>query len=185
MREKIHIKNMVCNRCKLAVRSELEKAGFEVGTVELGEVEILNEVNLHTIRKVLEPLGFELLDDRKSMLIEKVKTLIIELIYNHDNDLRTNLSQYLASGIGQDYSSISQIFSQTESLTIEQYYILQKIERAKELLAYGEMNINEIADTLHYSSAPHLSRQFKKLTGMTPGEFKKLRPVRQGPSGSE
>ncbi len=164
----------------MAVRQALEEAGYEVGTVELGEVEMLSAFDVQEISKLLRPLGFEILDDRKSKLIERVKTLIIELIYDRANELRTNLSDYLAERIGQDYGQISHLFSQSESMTLEQYYIVQKIERVKELLAYGEMNINEIADSLHYSSAPHLSRQFKKITGMTPGEFRKLRPLRQG-----
>ncbi len=166
---------MVCLRCKMAVRAELERAGFTVGAVELGEAEIFGKLDREAIARVLEPLGFELLDNHKSKLIERVKTLIITLIYDRQNDLKTNLSDYLADAIGQDYGLISQLFSQNESMTLEQYYIVQKIERVKELLFYGEMNINEIADSLHYSSAPYLSRQFKKITGMTPGEFRKLR----------
>ncbi len=178
--EKLHVKNMVCARCKMAVRNVLEGSGYRLGSVELGEVEMLSPFDPRQIDALLKPLGFELLDDKRSRLIERVKTLIIELIYDKNNDLRSNLSDYLADKTRQDYGQVSHVFSQMEGITIEQFYIVQKIERAKELLAYGEMNVNEIADALNYSSAPHLSRQFKKITGMTPGEFRKLRPVRTG-----
>ncbi len=172
---KLHIRNMVCNRCKMVVRSELEKSGFTVVSVELGEVEIredLTREDLAAVDEQLKAFGFELIDDRRSKTNERVKNLIVDLVHSRNNGLRTNLSDYIAGSIGQDYSYISNVFSQQEGTTIEQYYILQKIERVKELLVYDELNLNEIAAMLNYSSASHLTKQFKKVTGLTPSFFK-------------
>jgi AraC-like DNA-binding protein len=169
---------MVCNRCKMVVQSELEKFGLTVLSVDLGEVvveENLNQKQKSTLDKLLHSFGFELLDDKKSKIIESVKNAIIELIYNKDNQLKTNLSDYLSSKLHQDYSALSSLFSQQESTTIEQYFILQKIERVKELLVYDELSLSEIADKLNYSSVAHLSKQFKKVTGLTPTYFKTLK----------
>ncbi len=181
---KLHIKNMVCNRCKTVVRSELENFGLSPISIELGEVcieETLEKFDLERLSKILNAHGFEIIDDRKSRIVEKIKNLIIELIYSKDNHLKTNLSEYLSHEIGNDYSYISSIFSQHESITVEQYYILQKIERVKELLVYDEMNLNEIATLLNYSSASHLTRQFKKITGLTPTFFKELKAQKRKP----
>jgi AraC-like DNA-binding protein len=175
---------MVCNRCKMVVKSELEKFGLNPISVALGEVEISEELdrqkqeNLNS--KLLE-FGFELLDDKKSRVIEKVKNLIVDLVHTKDNELKTNLSQYIAANIGQDYNYISNLFSRHESTTIEQYYALQKIERVKELIVYDELNLNEIADMLNYSSASHLTRQFRKVTGLTPTFFKSLKEEKRHP----
>jgi len=159
----------------MVVKFELEKLGLHPIAIELGEVEIaedLDHAGQNDLNQKLIVLGFELLDDRKSRVVEKVKNLIVELVHSKDNELKTNLSEYIASEIGQDYSYISNLFSQHESTTIEQYYASQKIERVKELIVYDEFNLNEIADMLHYSSASHLSKQFKKVTGLTPSYFK-------------
>ena len=181
---KLHIKNMVCSRCILVVKSELEKFGLQTVSVGLGEVEILEELGKAELGKLNEKLlefGFELLDDKKSRIIEKVKNLIVDLVHSKDNELKTNLSQYIAAHIGQDYNYISNLFSQNESTTIENYYALQKVERVKELIVYDELNLNEIADQLNYSSASHLSRQFKKVTGLTPSFFKSLKEEKRSP----
>lgn len=172
---KLFIKNMVCNRCKMVVRSELEKLGLNAVSVELGEVEIEGELSKEQksiLSSRLEAIGFAMLDDKKSQIVEKVKTLIVELIHSRNNNLRINLSDYLADHLMQDYGSLSSLFSETESTTIEKYFINQKIERVKELLAYDELTLSEIAHQLHYSSVAHLSNQFKKVTGISPTNFK-------------
>lgn len=166
---------MVCNRCKMVVRSELEKLGLNAVSVELGEVEIEGELSKEQksiLSSRLEAIGFAMLDDKKSQIVEKVKTLIVELIHSRNNNLRINLSDYLADHLMQDYGSLSSLFSETESTTIEKYFINQKIERVKELLAYDELTLSEIAHQLHYSSVAHLSNQFKKVTGISPTNFK-------------
>lgn len=174
----IHIKNMVCNRCKMAVRAELEKLGARVQSVELGEVILSGELQEHdmaVLSENLRKLGFELMDDRRSVLIEKIRTLIIELVHQHDNNLKINLSDYLASHLHHDYHYLSTLFSEVEGTTIEKFHIAQKIERVKELLVYDEMTLSEIAFRLNYSSVAHLSNQFKKATGLTPSFFKNLK----------
>lgn len=166
---------MVCNRCIMVVKSELEKFGLHPLSVELGKIEIAEDLSKEKIVDLnikLLNLGFLIIDDKKSQLVEKVKNLIVELVHFKDNRFTTNLSDYLVAAIGHDYSYISNLFSTQESNTIEQYYILQKIERVKELLVYDELSLNEIAFQLHYSSASHLSKQFKKVTAMTPTFFK-------------
>jgi AraC-like DNA-binding protein len=168
----------------MVVKSELEQAGVTPVTVELGEAEIheaLSREALLLLDERLKSVGFELLDDRRSRITERVKNLILELIYSKNNELKTNLSDYIAINIGNDYNYISSLFSQQESTTIEQYYILQKIERVKELLVYDEFNLNEIAAMLNYSSPSHLTKQFKKVTGLTPSFFKELKPLKRRP----
>ena len=169
---------MVCDRCKMVVKSELEKFGLHPISVELGQVaivETLNKEKVTELNEVLVSLGFELIDDKKSRVIEKVKNLIIDLVYSKSNLLKNNLSEAITTSIGQDYSYISSLFSQQENSTIEHYYILQKIERVKELIVYDELSLSEIAFQLHYSSTSHLSKQFKKVTGFTPTDFKNLK----------
>lgn len=166
---------MVCNRCIMVVRSELEKFGLHPLSVKLGKIEITEHLSKEKIVDLnikLLNLGFLIIDDKKSQIVEKVKNLIVELVHFKDNRFKTNLSDYIVAAIGHDYSYISNLFSQQERNTIEHYYILQKIERVKELLLYNELSLNEIAFQLHYSSASHLSKQFKKVTGMTPTFFK-------------
>nr|WP_235832063.1 AraC family transcriptional regulator [Flavobacterium ranwuense] len=181
---KLHIKNMVCNRCIMVVKSELEKFGLHAISVELGEVEISEDLNKRKeqeLNEKLVALGFEIIDDKKSRVVEKVKNLIVELVHFKDNRFKTNLSDYIVAAIGQDYSYISNLFSLQEITTIEQYYILQKIERVKELIVYDEFSLNEIAFQLNYSSASHLSKQFKKVTGLTPTFFKNLKEQKRHP----
>lgn len=169
---------MVCNRCKMVVKTELETLGLNPIVVDLGEVEI-KEDNINDIKerllKRLNSIGFDLIDDKKSKTIEKIKTLIIELIYNKNNNLSTNLSDYLSNSLLQDYNSLSNLFTEVENTTIEKFYINQKIEKVKELLTYNELTLNEIAFQLNYSSTAHLSNQFKKTTGFSPSYFKQLK----------
>ena len=168
---------MVCNRCKLVLKSELEKLGLHPVAIELGEVEI-QEDNIEELKEVLiekfDSLGFELLDDKQSKTIEKVKNLIIELVHYNNNNSKFNLSAYLSPHFSQDYNSLSHLFSEVEGRTIESYFISQKIEKVKEFLMYGELTLGEIAHQLNYSSVAHLSNQFKKVTGLTPTFFKNL-----------
>lgn len=175
---------MVCNRCKMVVRAIFEKLGLNPVRVDLGEVE-LEEVDISSklmlIEEELQLYGFKLLDDKKQKVIEKVKNLITDLVQNKDNKLDINLSDYLTREISQDYNSLSNLFSEVEGFTIEKYYILQKIERIKELLVYNEFTVSEIAYQLNYSSVAYLSNQFKKVTGLTPGHFKKLRTIERKP----
>ena len=169
---------MVCDRCKMAVTRELEKHKIPFQKVDLGEVVLsvnLNSINIQDFKRSIEPLGFELIDNKKSKVIEQVKAEVIKLIHQPSEKIKTNFSTYLANKIGKDYSSISSLFSEVEGTTIEQYTIHQKIERAKELLVYNELSLGQIADQLNYSSVQHLSNQFKKVTGLTPSHFKKLR----------
>lgn len=180
---KLYIKNMVCNRCKMVVRSELQKFGLHPATVELGEAEIEEELNpeqKQKLNKTLQSLGFELMDDKKSKLIEKVKTTIVELIYS-EQQLRVNFSDYISQLLAHDYSYISNLFTEVEGTTIEKYFITQKIERVKELLVYDELSLSEIAVKLHYTDVSHLSKQFKKVTGLTPSHFKQLKDKKRKP----
>jgi AraC family transcriptional regulator len=174
----LRIKNMVCNRCKWVVKTELEKLGHEVMVVNLGEVELKNEpsaVELQAIETKLQEFGFELISDKASVLIEQIKTLIIELVQQPEQLEKQNLSQYLSRQLHKDYSTLSKLFSEVTGITIEQYFILQKIEKVKELIVYDELNLTQIADELGYSSVAHLSNQFKKITGLTPRHFKELK----------
>ena len=162
----------------MVVKSELEKLGLETVSVELGEAELKNEITESEKAKLLynlHALGFDLLDDKKSKAIEKIKTLIIDLVHHKNNELKINLSDYLSQNLNQDYNSLSNLFSEIESTTIEKYFISQKIEKVKELLIYNELSLSEIADMLNYSNVAHLSNQFKKITGFSPTSFKQLK----------
>jgi YesN/AraC family two-component response regulator len=176
---KLYIKNMVCSRCKMAVKAELEKAGLHALTVELGEVEINEDPSADTLNRLntsLQRLGFEIIDDRKSRMIEKIKSSIVELIHHgHDENISVNLSEYLARKLNYDYNYLSNLFSEVEGTTIEKYFIAQKIEKVKELLKYDELTLSEIADRLGYSSVAYLSNQFKKQTGLSPSFYKSSR----------
>ncbi|PHR34142.1 MAG: AraC family transcriptional regulator [Fluviicola sp.] len=180
----IYIKNMVCNRCKMVVKSIFEKLGLHPLQVELGEVE-LHENDISSLKDLLiqelQSVGFELLDDKRKQTIEKVKNLITDLVQNQNNNLDITLSEYLTKKIFQDYNSLSNLFSEVVGITIEKYYILQKIERVKELLVYNELTLSEISFQLNYSSVAYLSNQFKKVTGLTPSHFKKFRTVERKP----
>lgn len=166
---------MVCSRCIMVVKAELDKLGLQTTSIELGEVEFkepLDNEQKALLNSNLKPLGFELIEDFKSITVEKVKNLIVDLVQNKGNELKVNLSAYLSKNLGQDYNTISSLFSETENKTIEHFFIQQKIEKVKELLTYNELNLNEIADQMNYSSVGYLSNQFKKVTGLTPTGFK-------------
>lgn len=172
----LYIKNMVCDRCKLVMKSELEKLGFHPLTIELGEITLSEEpsaIELQTIADTIRPLGFEVIDNRQRRIIEKIKSTIINTIYGED-DQRYKYSQILSEALHHDYSYLSKLFSEVEGTTIEQFIIKQKIEKVKELLVYDELSLNEIASRLGYSSSAHLSAQFKKVTGLPPSHFKNV-----------
>ena len=172
---KLYIKNMVCNRCIFAVENVLKQQNLTASTIILGEVVLekqLSESEYNLLNIALEDLGFEILEDKKSQLMEHIKAIIIDLIQNHNGVLQTNFSTYLTEALKQDYNYISNLFSDSEGITIEKYFIVQKIEKVKELLAYDEMSLSEIAYQMDYSSVAYLSNQFKKVTGMTTTVFK-------------
>ncbi len=173
---KLSIKNMVCERCKMVVKAELEKLDLHPVDVSLGEIHLLEdhleEEKERELKERLNSLGFEWIEDKRSIINEQIKTAIIELVHYQKSPLKENISDYLSKRLQQDYAQLSAGFSALEPYTIEHYYILQKIERVKELLAYGELNLSEIAYELNYSSVAHLSSQFKKVTGLTPTKYK-------------
>ena len=175
---------MVCNRCTWVVKNQLTKLGHEVVSVKLGEVELKNQASaeqLELINHALQEFGFELMNDRSSVLIEQMKALVIDLVQNTELLEKQNLSEYLSAKLHKEYSSLSKLFSETTGITIEQYFILQKIERAKELIVYDEMSLTQIAAGLGYSSVAHLSSQFRKVTGLTPSYFKGLKHPHRTP----
>ncbi len=169
---------MVCDRCKMVVKTELEKFGFQVNTITLGIVEIGNETileeKLDQLDKRLQELGFQRINGKTSRIIEKIKTFVIRNIHQSGASLKSNWSDLISNELNLDYNYISNLFSSVEGVTIEQFIIRQKIEKVKELLFYEELNLNEIAYELGYSSTAYLSSQFKKITGLTPSKYKKL-----------
>ncbi len=176
----ISIKNMVCPRCVSAVKAELEKLNIKYTSVNLGEAILdnpLTESAKYNLSQNLNKLGFELLNDKNARTIEKIKNTIIEFIhYSNKLESELKLSDHLKNSLGQNYSTLSKLFSDVEGITIEKYMIIQKIEKAKEFLIYDEMNISEIAYHLNYSTSQHFSTQFKNVTGLSPSQFKKGRP---------
>ena len=172
---------MVCDRCNHAVSALLDEMKLQSVSVELGQVDFgdleLTESNIDMLGTKLNELGFELLDNKKSQLIDKIKTCIIELVHRQGSLEKIKLSELIKNKVNYDYNHISHLFSSIEGITIEQYFINQKIEKAKELLVYDELSATEISHRLGYSSLAHLSGQFKKNTGMTPSQFKKLNDV--------
>lgn len=173
----LYIKNMVCNRCIQAVRDSLEEAGLAVRHIQLGQAELTDTPGpevLEQIRGRLKALGFELLDDARQQLISQIKSAIVRHVHEMDVLSPVNLSDYLPKILHREYTSLSRLFSETEGRTIEQFYIEQKIERAKEFLVYNELTLSEIAWKLGYSSVAHLSSQFKKVTGLTPSHFRQV-----------
>lgn len=181
---KLYIKNMVCNRCIMVVKNELEKLGFQPLHISLGEATLQNDLTESekiTIDNQLKTFGFELIDDKKSRLIGQIKTYIIKLIHQNTTELKTNLSDYLSSTLHHDYTYLSNLFSEVEGTTIEKYFIAQKIEKVKELLVYDELSLSEIAFQMNYSSVGYLSNQFKKVTGLTPTHFKNIKEIKRIP----
>ncbi len=187
----LYIKHMVCDRCIMAVRDQLENAGLGPVSVRLGEAEFERELSDDEVNKaksVLEPLGFGFIDDRKKLLGEQIKQAIIRLVHQDslsesaDRDYRKmNLSDYLSEKLHSDYKYLSGIFSDLENVTIEQYYIAQRVERVKELLVYGELSLTEIAYLMDYSSVAYLSSQFRRITGFSPTEFRRIKGERRVP----
>lgn len=175
---------MVCNRCIMVVQNEMDKLNLAVKNIKLGEVVFENELSEEQktiIDKALSPLGFELIDDKKSRIIEKIKNTIIQLVHHQDNGLKNNLSEVLSNELHHDYNYLSNLFSEIEGTTIEKYFIAQKIERVKELLVYDQLSLSEIAFQLNYSSVAYLSNQFKKVTGLTPSYFKQIKENKRKP----
>jgi AraC-like DNA-binding protein len=175
---KVYIKNMVCIRCKMVVKDELSRLGLKYRSVELGEAELLEDISpdqREQIRAALLKSGLELMDDRKSILIQKIKTIIIELVHYSEEPLAINLSVYLSEKLHYDYTYLANLFTEVQGTSIEKFFILHKIERVKEFLVYDELTLTEIAFKMHYSSVAHLCTQFKKVTGLTPSHFKSLK----------
>jgi AraC-like DNA-binding protein len=179
---KIHIKYMVSNRCKMVVRMALKELGVHFVMLELGEVEIMERLTSEqrdSLKITLEDAGLELIDDKRSILIEKIKSTLIDMVHHAEDTVRVNISDYLGEKLNHNYTYLANIFSQVQGISIEQFIILHKVEKIKELLMYGELNISEISYKLNYSSTAHLSTQFKKVTGLTPTQFKQLKEKRR------
>lgn len=175
---------MVSNRCKLAVKEELKKLGLHYIFVDLGEVEImetLNETQREEVKCALFRSGLELMDDKRSMLIERIKIAIVEMVHHSDEMIKVNFSDYLSKKLNHDYTYLANLFSEVQGVTLEHFTISHKIERIKELIIYDELNITEIAWKMNYSSVAHLSNQFKKMTGLSPSHFKQLKAKRRSP----
>ena len=178
---KLYIKHMVSTRCKMTVKAELENMGLNYRTVDLGQADVKEDITVEQCEQLkiaLMKSGLELMDDKKAMLIEKIKNVIVEMIHYADEHPKENFSDYLSGKLQYDYTYLSNLFSEVTGITIEHYIIAHKIELAKELLLYGEFNLTEISYKLNYSSVSHLSNQFKKVTGLTPTFFKKLKDKR-------
>ncbi len=175
---------MVSNRCKMLVKEELKKLGLHFILVELGEVEIMEEISdeqLQILNDALLASGLELIDDNKAILIEKIKKVIIEMVHHSDEKVKINFSFYLSEKLQHNYTYLANLFSEVQGTTIEQFIIQHKIERIKELIIYDELSITDIAWKMNYSSVSHLSNQFKKVTGLSPSHFKKLKDKRRRP----
>jgi AraC-like DNA-binding protein/ActR/RegA family two-component response regulator len=181
---KLHIKHMVSNRCKMAVQKELKQLGLHFSIVGLGEVDVMESLSLgqrEQLNSNLIKIGLELIDNNKTILVEKIKITIIETVQNIDKNLKINFSHYLSETLNHDYTYLANLFSQVQGTTIEQFFINHKIEKAKELLTYAELSIAEISLQLNYSSPAHLSTQFKKVVGVSPSQFLKLKENRRKP----
>jgi len=175
---------MVSTRCKMAVKAALKQLGLHFIVVDLGEVEIMENIS-EELRKqlsiVLFDSGLELMDDKRAVLIERIKNTIIEMVHHTDEIIKTNFSDFLSKKLNHDYTYLANLFSEVQGTTIEQFIISHKVERIKELIIYDELNISEIAWKMNYSSVAHLSNQFKKVTGLSPTHFKQLREKRRSP----
>jgi AraC-like DNA-binding protein len=175
---------MVSARCKTAVKEALKSLGLHFIVVDLGEVEVMETLSLEQreqLKIALVDSGFELMDDKRAVLIEKIKNVIIEMVHYKDEIIKVNFSEFLSEKLNHDYTYLANLFSEVQGTTIEQFIISHKIERIKELIIYGELNITEIAWKMNYSSVAHLSNQFKKMTGLTPSHFKQLKEKRRSP----
>ncbi len=175
---------MVSNRCKILVKDELRKLGLHFILVELGEVEVMETLTVsqnEQLKAALLESGLELMDDKKSILIEKIKNVIVEMVHHTEELVKVNVSQLLEDKLHHDYTYLANLFSEVQGTTIEHFVIAHKVERIKELIMYGELSISEIAWKMNYSSVAHLSNQFKKATGLSPSHFKQLKDKRRSP----
>jgi len=175
---KLHIKNMVSDRCKTLVKTELEKLGLQYVIVDLGEAEIMETPSAEQLNQLNDDLkksGLSLISDHKSVLVEQIKNTVIELVHYTDKQIKINFSDYLSEKLKYNYTYLANLFSENQGISIERFLLTHRIEKVKELLLYDEMNISEIAYKLHFSSTAHLSNQFKKMTGLTPSDYKHLK----------
>lgn len=174
---------MVSNRCKMTVKEELKKLGLHF-VVELGEADIMEDITPEQrdeLRTALLNSGFELMDDKRAVLVEKITNAIIDLVHHLDENIKINFSDYLSEKLNHNYTYMANLFSEVRGTTIEQFMIAHKVEKIKELIIYDELNITEIAWKMNYSSVAHLSNQFKKVTGLSPSHFKQLKNKRRSP----
>lgn len=181
---KLYIKNMVSVRCKMIVKEVLTKLGLHYIIVELGEVDIMENISSEQrdqVKAALFHAGLELMDDKRSVLIERIKNTIVEMVHHTDEVVKTNFSYFLSQKLDHDYTYLANLFSEVQGITIEKFIISHKIERIKELIIYDELNITEIAWKMNYNSVAHLSNQFKKVTGLSPSHFKQLKNKRRSP----
>jgi len=181
---KLYIKYMVSNHCKIVVKEELKKLGLHFIFVDLGEVEVMENIapeQREQLRLALLDIGFELMDNKRAVLVERIKNVIIDMVHYSDEVIKTNFSDYLSEKLNHDYTYLANLFSEVQGTTIEKFIINHKVERIKELIIYGELNISEIAWKMNYSSVAHMSNQFKKVTGLTPTHFKQLKAKRRIP----
>ena len=181
---KLHIKYMLSNRSKAEAKEELKKLGLHFIFLDLGEVEVmetLTALQLDSLKIALLGIGLELMDNKKAMLIEKIKNVVIEMVHHSDEMMKINFSQFVSEKLNYDYTYLANLFSTVQGTTIEQFIISHKVERIKELMAYDELNITEIAFKMNYSSVAHLSNQFKKVTGLSPMHFKQLKNKNRNP----
>lgn len=181
---KLYIKYMVSNHCKIVVKEELKKFGLHFIFVDLGEVEVMENIapeQREQLRLALLNIGFELMDNKRAVLVERIKNVIINMVHYPDEVIKTNFSDYLSEKLNHDYTYLANLFSEVQGTTIEKFIINHKVERIKELIIYGELNISEIAWKMNYSSVAHMSNQFKKVTGLTPSHFKQLKAKRRTP----
>lgn len=181
---KLFIKYMVSNMCKIAVKAELKKLGLHFIVVDLGEVDLMEDITAEQRQQLktgLLNLGFELMDDKRAVLIERIITVIIDMVHHTSEIIKVNFSEYLSEKLNHDYTYLSNTFSEVKGITIQQFIIIHKVERIKELLIYDELSLTEISFLLNYSSVAHLSNQFKKITGMSPSGFKHLKDKKRTP----
>lgn len=181
---KLYIKYMVSTRCKMAVKEELKKLGLHYIVVDLGEVEIMETLSsdqIADLKAALLPSGLELMDDKRAVLIEKIQNVITEMVHHSGEMPKVNYSDFISEKLNYDYTYLSNLFSEVKGITIQQFIIIHKIERAKELLCYEELSLTEISYKLHYSSVAHLSNQFKKVTGLSPTNYKLLKDKMRNP----
>jgi AraC-like DNA-binding protein len=179
---KLYIKYMVSLRCKMMVKEEILNLGLKCVSIELGMIEIMEDIHGEKLRQLKDNLaksGLELLDDKKSILIEKIKNVVIDMIHHTDELPKTNYSDFISNKLSYDYTYLANVFSEVQGITLQQYIINHKIERVKELLLYDELNLTAISYKLHYSSVAHLSNQFKKMTGLSPSFYKEMKQKRK------